>query len=340
MSHVSGLTGGQSAAIAYVRERARQLAPDPAADAICAVIRDHGRITLNFHPDRLLADGRTVASALAAEGRYRGQFETRISNGSRTAFPGGDRDRWERELFGGAYHQGVVLPADRPKYGALNLLGHLDGAAPRFGSCHVRLRPEANARATFTFGDSHLEPSDVGTVDAFRPVLAALMASAADGSALGVPVGDLSGRLRALAEPRPDAVMSRALDDYIEAQVHGPIVLAEDAEAVVVDPSFRGTEVGAMLAATGVPVEWHLGYVLTADDVPDDFRTPETPKFARYVADRCDTGGRIDAEIIGRAAASIVRSPATWDRWGDQDELLQLVKYVWHTLVAFGRPMV
>ncbi|WP_343245120.1 DUF3626 domain-containing protein, partial [Streptomyces sp. SID14478] len=59
-------------------------------------------MTLNFHPDRLLpsADGRTtVADRLAADGRYRGQYETGLSNGSRSAHPGGLRDGWEEALF-------------------------------------------------------------------------------------------------------------------------------------------------------------------------------------------------------------------------------------------------
>ena len=42
---------------------------------------DRARITVNFHPDRLVADGRAVADCLAADGVYRSQFET----GSRTA---------------------------------------------------------------------------------------------------------------------------------------------------------------------------------------------------------------------------------------------------------------
>nr|WP_240944286.1 DUF3626 domain-containing protein [Micromonospora thermarum] len=62
-------------------------------------------------------------------------------------------------MFGGAYQAAGVRPADRPKYGGLNLLDHPDGACPRFGSCHLRLRPEALARSTFTFGDSHLDPA-------------------------------------------------------------------------------------------------------------------------------------------------------------------------------------
>lgn len=51
-------------------------------------------VTLNFHPDRVLADGRTVAQALAQDGVYRNQFETGVFAGGLTGYPGGDRDRW------------------------------------------------------------------------------------------------------------------------------------------------------------------------------------------------------------------------------------------------------
>jgi Protein of unknown function (DUF3626) len=60
-----------------------------------------GALTLNFHPDRLIDGGRSVAQALLEDATYRGQFETRISNGGLTAYPGGDRDVWEDALFGG-----------------------------------------------------------------------------------------------------------------------------------------------------------------------------------------------------------------------------------------------
>ena len=34
-----------------------------------------------------------------------------------------------------------------------------------------------------------------------------------------------------------------ALDDYIEAHVHGPVHRERDVEAIVLDPCYRGTEV-------------------------------------------------------------------------------------------------
>lgn len=151
LAHVRGLAGVDESPIPAVRR-----AP----------------ITVSFHPDRLLADGRTVAERLLSDGRYRSQFETGISNGGLTAYPGGDRHRWEQRMFAGAYPAAVV--ADRPIYGGLNLAGHVDGASPRFGSCHLRLAPAVSRRATFSHGDSVTEPSVVGTADAFGAIWAAL----------------------------------------------------------------------------------------------------------------------------------------------------------------------
>lgn len=281
------LTPAQSAALRHVRQVAlrdrpaalaviaRHLAGSGAAyrpEDVIAAVAAYGRLTLNFHPDRLLRDGRTVATALDEEGVYRSQFETGISNGGLTAFPGGDRDRWEETLFGGAYQSGDVRPADRPKYGGLNLLDHPDGACPRFGSCHLRLRPEVLGRTTLCFGDSHLGPKDLGTVDVVEPVLAALLeATAGTGVSLGVAGMDTPTLLRTLVgrrereSARPGAP-GRALDDYVEAQIHGELSLARDVAALVADPSFRDTETGRTLAGIarrhGFPLLWHTGFEL------------------------------------------------------------------------------
>ncbi|MCL7459847.1 DUF3626 domain-containing protein [Micromonospora echinofusca] len=357
------LTPAQSAALAYVRAVALRDRPAALAaiaralagsgvthgpELLIAAVGRHGRLTLNFHPDRLLADGRTVAEALAAEGVYRSQFETGISNGGLTAFPGGDRDRWEESLFGGAYQAPGVPLADRPKYGGLNLLDHPDGACPRFGSCHLRLRPQVLARATFCFGDSHLGPRDLGTVDVFEPVLAALLAATDDtGISLGVP-GDVVSLAQSLLRRREDAgwapgTAGRALDDYIEAQIHGELSLARDVEAMVVDPSFRGTEAGEILAALArrhdFALLWHAGFALPVDRIDADFRGPAIPPLAARVhAEFARPGELVDAALIGRAAASVVREPSRWADRGPTHVTLQHLKQLWHVLVRFGAP--
>ncbi|GGM46596.1 hypothetical protein GCM10011608_34150 [Micromonospora sonchi] len=302
-----------------------------------------GRLTLNFHPDRLLADGRTVAEALATEGVYRSQFETGISNGGLSAYPGGDRDRWERRLFGGAYQRPGVRPTERPKYGGLNLLDHPDGACPRFGSCHLRLRPEVLARTTFCFGDSHLDPRHVGTLDVIEPVLAALLAATVDtGISLGRP-GDLvalTGEPLRVRKEMSAALRAagRALDDYIEAQVHGELRMARDVAELVVDPSFRDTDTGALLAATarryGFPLRWHAGFALPVSQVDAEFRGPAIPLLAARVhAEFARPGEPLHAALIGRAAVSVVTDPGRWTV-----DTLQQLKQLWHVLVRFGTP--
>lgn len=141
------------ARIKAVLERSKLPCDDLSVSSLIARLCSIGRIAVHFHPDRLCGDGRSVVAALHEDGIYRSQFETRISNGGLTAFPGGDRFNWEDRLFGEAYSSASA--AERPKYGALDLLRHSDGAAPRFGSCYLRLKPQAMMRATFSMGDRY-----------------------------------------------------------------------------------------------------------------------------------------------------------------------------------------
>ncbi|MEV0428667.1 DUF3626 domain-containing protein [Micromonospora sp. NPDC050495] len=348
LQHVRGLAlRDRPAALAVIAGQLAGAGTTYRSKQVLAAVARHGRLTLNFHPDRLLGDGRTVAEALAGEGVYRSQFETGISNGGLTAFPGGDRDRWEEKMFGGAYQRPGVRPAERPRYGGLNLLDHPDGACPRFGSCHLRLRPEALSRSTFSFGDSYAEPTEFGTLEVFEPVLAALLsATAGTGVSLGVAGMDTGTLLGTLLARRAGAsrAAGRALDDYIEAQVHGPVDLARDVEELVVDPSFRGTGTGRILAGIaqrhGFPLRWHGGFQLPVDGIDAEFRGPAIPPLAARVhAEFARPGEPVHAALIGRAAASVVREPHRWADRGAPEVTLQHLKQLWHVLVRFGTPM-
>ena len=59
-------------------------------------------------------------------------------------------------IFDGAYDNAAA--GERPVYGALNFRRKPIGAAPRFGSAHLRLTAEAISRTTFCYPDSVLEP--------------------------------------------------------------------------------------------------------------------------------------------------------------------------------------
>ncbi|MFJ3833349.1 DUF3626 domain-containing protein [Streptomyces sp. NPDC090046] len=245
-------------------------------------------VTLNFHPDRRSGD-RPILAALAEAGVYRSQFVTGTSNGGLTAHPGGARWQWESRIFGGAYDD--APPESRPVYGALNFRHHPAGAAPRFGSAHFRLTAQALPRTTFCYPDSYLEPESFGVADRMS--------------------------LIALAE----ADDQDALDDYIEAQVHTPVLLARDVAALVLDPSYRNTEVEAAAAELPCPTEWHPGFHLTVDELRrhPDYRGQEYVNLGAEIA----VEGRLTPYILGEAA-----------RTSRYDE--QALKRVWHYLARFG----
>lgn len=304
-----------------------------------------GRVAVQFHPDRISADGATVVEGLLARGRYVSQFVTGISAGGLTAYPGGDRDRWEQAMFGGAYQAPGVQPAERPVYGAIDLLRHADGPAPRFGSCHLRLRPEVLARATFTVGDSNLSPTDAGTAHELTAVVAGLLEELSAGRLhLGAPElgpAELVGLLRSTSEPPVLTTrLGRALDEYVEAQVHGLVSLADDVELLVADPSFQGTATGDALRALadryGFPLRWHPGFVLPVDEVPEAPRGPVVPRLAGLLRERWGVDV-VDAASIGVAARDVVLDPGSWSSWGPPAETLQHLKYLWHVLVLAGR---
>lgn len=225
------------------------------------------RVTLSFHPDRLVG-GEPILAVMARDGVYRSQFETGTSNGGLTAHPGGNRWRWESRLFGEAYDD--AEPALRPKYGALDLRRRPHGAAPRFGSAHVRLAAHTLDRTTFCFPDSVFEPEHFGTAAAFA-------------------LGELAS-----------ATAHDLLDDYVEAHVHGVVDLATDVEALVLDPGFRGTDVEADALRIGVPVEWHPGYRLDVATLRahPEYRGAEVVALGESLAE----GGVVTPALIGAAS--------------------------------------
>ncbi len=251
-----------------------------AAAAVGGPLPPGVRVTVNFHPDRPAGGGRLVLDAMAADGRYRSQFETGTSNGGLTAHPGGDRWAWESRLFGGAYD--TAPPEQRPTYGALNFRRRPVGGSPRFGSAHLRLTADTLTRATFCYPDSHLLR---------HPVLPHHIGVAARMD------------LIALAEADDQDL----LDDYIEAHLHGPLSLDRDVEAVVLDPCYRDTAVERAAQGLGCAVEWHPGYRLTAADLGRhrDYRGPAAVDLAVALTD----GGHLDPGVIGDAA-----------RTGDHDD--------------------
>lgn len=112
-----------------------------------------------------------------------------------------------------------------------------------------------------------------------------------------------------------------ALDDYVEAQVHGPVRLDRDVEALVLDPSHRGTAVETAAHRLPCPIEWHPGFRLTVEQLRchPDHRGPEYVKVGTEIA----VDGLLDPRIVGDAVDAGRHDP-------------QALKKVWHCLARFG----
>jgi hypothetical protein len=374
---IAGMSEAQRAALRAAEEMASRMESDAYGGLIkdlqssgCTAemfeeamrcIRACARVAIHFHPDRVNFKPATVAESLLKDGFYRNQFETGLSSGGRSAFPGGDRDCWERNLFGGAYHVSGVADAERPKYGALALVRYPDGPTPRFGSCYFVLHRAVCGRCTFTFSGSEqtLAIERLGTIDKMVSVMAALVREVASGQGARVPwppfVAPTLGienltiphllkvLCRELPLPWPDPTTGtpgRVLDSCVEAQVHGPINLRCDIERLVIDPAFDGTPTGKILNEISckytIPIQRHCGFQLPVDAVPDDFRGPAMPKLARRIA----RNGLVDAAVIGVAEVTLYSQPDLWQDWGSREETLQHLKQLWHVVVHYGGPAI
>ena len=246
-------------------------------------------ITLNFHPD-LLIEGQSVIDLIAAQGSYRSQYETGTSSGGLTAHRGGERWNWESRIFGGAYDE--EEPFLRPKYGALNHHSDPVGGSCRFGSCHLRVAPHCRGRMSFCYPDSHFEPQDFAVSD----------------------VGPLIARAT-----QNERGLDPWLDNYIEAHIHGRLAVAEDCEAIVLDPSYLNTTVELAARRLGCRVEWHDGFRLHIDRLAD-----------------CEAfRGKVAADAIEMIAEDLVVTPAILGRARGLLDY-QTAKWVWHCVARFG----
>nr|WP_231707501.1 DUF3626 domain-containing protein [Arthrobacter sp. zg-Y919] len=249
-------------------------------------------ITVHFHPDAPVK-GRPLLEHLVLDGAYRSQFETGTGNGGLTAWAGGDRWRWEQRMFGGVYDG--AGPGQRPKYGSLNYRRRDVGGSVRFGSSHFRLKRSEYPRVTFCYPDSSTEPEHFGTADA-------------------MPLVDMA------LEHAPRSGLD-VLDDHVEAHIHGPLSISRHVEALVLDPSYRGTDVEAAAETLPCPVRWHQGFRLSVDELERhaDYRGGAVVSAGRTIAQ----DGWLDPRVIGESVRA-----RTHDR--------QTLKQVWHCVARFG----
>jgi hypothetical protein len=118
--------------------------------------------------------------------------------------------------------------------------------------------------------------------------------------------------------------------------------LSEDIEALYADESFRLGEIGEKLtllaAKFGFPLNWIPKRKIAVSKIHDDFRGSMMKPLAQRVLDRFGNGAtEVTAALIGDAARFTAQNNGAWADLGNEYELFQFFKQLWHTVAYYGR---
>ena len=308
-------------------------------------IKNKARIAIHFHPYRIGKNSKTVIESIIEIGKYNNQFETKISNGSMTAYKGGKRDIWENLLFGQIFKEHKIPNSLRPKYGSLRLIGHSDGPSPRFGSCYFLTKPEMSKFASFTYLDSYMNPKEKGTINCIEEILACFLSECFERDyALGekgIRPNELVIKINQSLNQDYTSIskkpISKNLDHYVEAQIHTEITLRNDIDYLIVDSAYRHTEYenlfNQVCELNSIELLWNEGRELEIQDIPKNFRGSEMPTIAEEIA----VNNKINAYVLGLAEKRYKNEI-------EEERIRQIknqqLKYLWHILIKYGKPII
>lgn len=154
----------------------------------------------------------------------RNQFETKTSSGSTDLRA---RSSWETRLFNGIYD--AASPNERVKYGVLNIYADPEGVAAckQYGDSYLLLKHHVRFRCSFASKDSAYEGIIPSTVEYYAHVLADF-------------TDDELREVKRKATGEVELANSSKLSYYKECQIHGPVRLSEDIEALVIPSAHSG----------------------------------------------------------------------------------------------------
>jgi len=138
------------------------------------------------------------------------------------------RKEWENRLFNNIYNKSK--PFDRVKYGVLNVINDPNGVkcCSGYGDSYFLLQ-NTRLRTTFASKDTSAVDVKLATAEHYNHVLLSYSDKELN-AGVGVAIG------------RAFCTSSAVIEQYKEVQIHGPLKLNTDIEAVVVNPKYKGNE--------------------------------------------------------------------------------------------------
>lgn len=167
-----------------------------------------------------------ITNFLIKDEFYRNQFETKSSNGYLCQ---DTRTRWEDRMFNSIYHDSPGF--DRVKYGVLNIYNNPIGVSSAicYGEENIVLK-NVRLRTSFASCDSGEDRAVIASCEYYCHVLYTF------------PESELLTTIKVANNVSDDPHFhddesSCQINDYKEIQIHGPISLDTDVEALIVDPN-------------------------------------------------------------------------------------------------------
>lgn len=164
--------------------------------------------------------------ALNSDTHYRNQFETAASGG---LLEPKVREKWERDLFTGAYDSPEVTGFDRCKYGVVNIVNDYRGVVrcAQYGDSYIVLK-NVRLRCSFSPMDSaNLKADKLAVLDFYGHVLMEF-----SDDELRETVRVANGKDKVVVG---DSCVQVELFQYKEAQIHGEIRFKDHVERLVAD---------------------------------------------------------------------------------------------------------
>ncbi|CAE7250991.1 unnamed protein product [Symbiodinium pilosum] len=224
-------------------------------------VRDFAPLIVHIHFDRMW-------QFIIEDTHYRSQFETGKSCGLNNREV---RDRWERDLFQGAYTG--CRDFERPKYGVLNVHNDYRGVvrAKQYGDCYMVLK-DVRLRTTFSPEDSaNLKAERLACLDYYAHVLNEYT----DGELVETLKVATTGKMGS-----SESIVAKGLK-YKEAQYHGEIAWARHVERLVLpkvekyDNDEMKTHIKAEDASDAKISEWRNKLKAMAEGPSEGVKVPE-----------------------------------------------------------------
>ena len=225
---LSGLTETQIRAVKYIVDESRKNSIQKEYELFNKIQNaDHLQKLLLYIRDEapiiIHIDIANLCDTFMKDKYYRNLFETGHSKGTNCTT---SRTTWENRMFNYIYDE-KTTPFDRVKYGVLNVLNDPYGvnACYSYGNSYFRLK-RVRLRTSFADGDTSSATSTLSSCEYYCHILAKYNQE------------ELNATLD-VALNRKKYVNSSIISVYKEVQIHGPVDLSENVEALVVNPSHK-----------------------------------------------------------------------------------------------------